>query len=136
MHLNAYLSFDGNCEEAFRYYEKHLGGKITAMLPYSEEPKGGSGMAVPDAWKKKIMHASMTIGESVLMGGDPPPPYYRKPQGVSVNISMNDVDKAERMFGALADGGEITMPFAQTFWVKRFGMVTDKFGVQWMINCE
>lgn len=137
MHLIAYLSFNGNCEEAFRYYAKHLGGTIEAMIPFADAPAGQDcGPEVKPEWKKKIMHASLRVGEAVLMGGDPPPPHYAKPQGVSVSIGLDDPDEAERIFHALADGGETTMPFAETFWAKRFGMCTDRFGVQWMVNCE
>ncbi|MFQ5564619.1 MAG: VOC family protein [Parvularculaceae bacterium] len=133
MQLNAYLSFNGNCEEAFRYYEKHLGGKIEGMFPFEGSPMEGD---MPPDWKKKIMHASLRIGDEVLMGADPPPAHYSKPQGVSVSISVKDPAEAERIFAALADGGEVAMPIAETFWAQRFGMVTDRFGAPWMVNCE
>lgn len=141
MQLIAYLSFDGNCEDAFRYYEKHLGGKIEALSRFSEAPPaeggGEEGCApeIPAEWKDKVMHARMSVGDSLLMGGDPPPPHYQKPQGISVNITVDDPAEADRIFAALADGGEVTMPIAETFWAKRFGMCADRFGTPWMVNC-
>lgn len=137
MQLIAYLSFDGNCEEAFRYYQKHLGGEVKVLARFSDVPTSeNSKSVIPPEWKDKIAHARLEIGGAVLMGGDPPPPYYQKPQGVSVNISLTDVAEAERIFNALADGGRITMPFAETFYAKRFGMCVDRFGTAWMVNCE
>jgi PhnB protein len=137
MQLIAYLSFDGNCEEAFRYYEKQLDGKIEAMIPFADAPAGDKNSpGVAPEWKKKIMHASLRVGDAVLMGGDPPPPYYQKPQGVSVSISVDEAGEAERIFNALADGGDVRMPFAETFWAHRFGMCVDRFGTPWMVNCE
>lgn len=138
MELIAYLGFDGNCEEAFRYYEKHLRGEIRAMLHFSDGPPDaeGCGPDLPAEWKNKIMHACMTVGDSTLMASDAPPPHYQKPQGTSVNISVGDPEEAERIFAALADGGEAMMPIAETFWAKRFGMCRDRFGTLWMINCS
>jgi PhnB protein len=134
MQTAVYLSFNGNCAEAFRYYEKHLGGKIDGQFAFSDAPEGGA-PGVPDDWKSKIMHVSMTVGDTVLMGSDAPPPHFKTPQGFSVSLHTEDAAKAERVFDALADGGEVQMPLAETFWAKRFGMVTDRFGTPWMINC-
>jgi PhnB protein len=132
MQFVAYLGFNGNCEEAFRYYEKHLRGKIEAMISHEGAPAEAH---VPAEWKKKIMHAKLVVGDAVLMGADAPEPHYSKPQGVSVSIHVDDVKEAERIFDALADGGVTTMPLGETFWAKRFGMMTDCFGTPWMINC-
>lgn len=131
MQLTPYLTFNGNCEEAFRYYEKHLRGKIEAMIPHEGTPAEEH---VPANWKKKIMHARLVVGDAALMGSDAPPQHYSKPQGVSVSINVDDLKEGERMFHALADGGTTTMPFAETFWAKGFGMCTDRFGTLWMVN--
>lgn len=133
MQLNAYLSFKGNCEEAFQFYRKVFGGKIEAMIPHEGTPAESN---VPAEWKKKIMHARMTIGDSVLMGGDPPPSYYQQPQGFSINIALKEANEAERIFKALADSGSTVMPIGETFWALRFGMCKDRFGIPWMVNVE
>jgi PhnB protein len=133
MQLNAYLSFKGNCEEAFQFYAKCFGGKIEAMIPHEGTPAETN---VPAEWRKKIMHARMTIGDSLLMGGDPPPSHYHQPHGFCINIALKDPAEAERIFKTLAEGGLITMPIGETFWAQRFGMCSDRFGIPWMINVE
>jgi PhnB protein len=132
MKIIAYLSFNGNCAEAFRYYEKHLRGKIEAMLPHEGTPAEEH---VPANWKKKIMHAKLTVGDAELMASDSPREHYQKPQGTGVSIHLDDAKEGERIFNALADGGSVTMPFSETFWAKGFGMCTDRFGTPWMVNC-
>lgn len=132
MHFHAYLTFNGDCEEAFRYYAKHLGGEISALMKFSEGPPD---MPVDDADRDLIMHASLNIGNAMIMASDAPGGRYRKPQGVSVSIAIDDPKEAERIFAALADGGDIEMPIGETFWAERFGMVTDRWGTPWMINC-
>ncbi|HEX4489120.1 MAG TPA: VOC family protein [Terriglobales bacterium] len=133
MKLNNYLYFNGDCEAAFKFYEKVLGGKINAMMPHAGSPAENS---VPKEWAGKILHAHMTIGESVLMASDAPPNHYEKPQGFSINIPAADVAEAERVFKAMSEGGKIVMPIAETFWALRFGMFNDRFGIPWMVNCE
>ena len=133
MQLNPYLHFNGRCEEAFKLYEKVLGGKIEVMLPHEGTPAAGH---VPPEWKKKIMHARLNIGDQVLMASDAPPGHYHQPQGFTVSISIKDPAEAERIFKALADKGKITMPLDKTFWAQRFGMLVDQFGIPWMVNCE
>jgi PhnB protein len=133
MHLNNYLYFNGDCEAAFKFYEKCLGGKINTMMPHTGSPAEKS---VPAEWGLKILHAHMTVGKSVLMASDAPPNHYAKPQGFSINIAVDEVDEAERVFKAMSEGGSVTMPIAETFWALRFGMFTDKFGIPWMVNCE
>lgn len=132
MQLIAYLGFDGNCEEAFRYYEKHLGGKIEAMVRTADTPAAAHS---PKEMQDKIMHARLSIGDAVLMGGDAPPGRSANKAGFSVNIQMDDVAEGERIFNSLADGGEVQAPLEETFWADRFGMVIDRFGTPWMINC-
>jgi PhnB protein len=131
--LNPYLFFNGQCEAAFKFYEKCLGGKITMMITHEGTPAAEQ---VPPAWGKKIIHARLVVGEEVLMGSDAPPERYQKAQGFSVSLSIADQAEAERIFQALAEGGKVTMPIQETFWAVRFGMLVDQFGTPWMVNCE
>jgi PhnB protein len=133
MQFNSYLFFDGNCEEAFTTYAKIFGGKIEAMLTHEATPASAQ---TPPEWQKKIIHARLSIGNSVLMASDAPQGRFSKPQGFSVNIGLTDVKEAERIFSALSEGAAVTMPLAETFWAHRFGMLTDRFGTPWMVNVE
>jgi PhnB protein len=133
MSINTYLMFNGNCEEAFKFYEKVLGGKIEAMLPHAGTPAEGF---VPPEWRNKIMHASMKIGDDVLMASDSPPQYQESMKGFHVSLHVKDTKEAERAFTALAEGGTVKMPLEETFWAARFGMLVDKFGTPWMVNCD
>jgi|ERR1017187_486069 PhnB protein len=134
MQLNAYLYFNGQCEEAFKFYEQLLGGKIEAMFPHAGTP---AEQYVPPEWRDKIMHARLTVGGSVLMGSDAPPGHYHEAsKGFSVNIGLQEPEEAERIFHALAENGKVNMPIEKTFWAERFGMLVDRFGIPWMINCE
>jgi PhnB protein len=132
MQLNPYLLFNGQCETAFKFYEKCLGGKIEAMIPHTGTPAESS---VPAEWRDKIMHASMTVDGAVLMASDAPPEHYQAPKGFSVSINLKNAAEAERIFNALAENGTVKMPLQQTFWATRFGMLTDRWGIPWMINC-
>lgn len=132
MKLNAYLVFDGHCKEAFEFYEQLLGGKIEAMITHAGAP---AEMQVAPEWVEKIMHARLTVGTSLLMGSDATPDRYHKPQGITVNIGIDDTAEAERIFHALAEKGIVQMPIQPTFWATRFGLATDRFGIPWMINC-
>lgn len=131
--MNPYLLFNGDCEAAIRFYEKSLGGKVEAMFTHEGTPME---KLVPAEWRKKIIHARLALGDKVLMASDCPPERYVKPQGFSVNLDFKTPAEAERVFGALAENGSVQMPLQQTFWAARFGMVTDRFGTPWMINCE
>lgn len=133
MQINPYLHFNGNCEAAFKFYERVLGGKIEMMMTHAGTPIEKD---VPAEWRNKIIHARMTVDAHVLMGSDAPPEHYKKPQGFSVCLNFNDPAKAERTFHALAEKGQVTMPFGKTFWAEGFGMLVDQFGAPWMINCE
>jgi PhnB protein len=133
MQINPYLFFDGNCEEAFRHYEKALGGTIMAMLPHEGTP---AEQHAPPEWKKKILHARLEVNGEAIMASDAPPGHYRKPQGFSVSVTVKTKADAERVFKELASGGTVTMPLAETFFSPAFGMVTDRYGVPWMVNCE
>ncbi len=128
-----YLSFNGDCEAAFRFYEKVLGGKILMMMRYADAPPD-----VPRAPETidRIMHARLKVGDRLLMGGDAPSQFFSKPQGFCVSIMVDDPAEAERVFAQLGDAGKIMTPIASTFWAQRFGMLIDKFGIPWMVNCE
>jgi PhnB protein len=133
MRMHPYLSFKGDCEAAFSFYEQHLGAQPGAIFRY-----GGSPMAsdVPADWSDKVMHGSLTVGGQLLMGGDVAPERYEAPKGFSLTLQIEQTAEAERVFDALAKDGQVVMPLEQTFWAVRFGMVIDRFGVPWLINCE
>jgi PhnB protein len=134
MQLISYLYFDGQCENAFKFYAKCLGGKIEAMMTHEGTPAAGE---VPPEWRKKILHARMAVGSQVLMASDAPPGHFQKPQGFSVNIQVKEPAEAERIFHALSENAKATiMPIQETFWASRFGMLVDQFGTPWMVNCE
>ena len=144
MRVNPYLSFNGNCREAFEFYAALFGGRIMAMMTWADMPadarpeQPAEGCAAPDmgaAMKDKIMHACMDIGGTLLMAGDAPQGMYQKPVGTNITMNIDDPAEADRVFAALTEGGSITMPIGETFWADRFGMVTDRFGTPWMINC-
>ncbi|MCL1491946.1 MAG: VOC family protein [Pseudanabaena sp. Salubria-1] len=133
MKLSPYLSFNDECEVAFKFYEQCLDGKIDAMMTYGNSPMAEQ---TPPEKLDKIMHASITVGDTVMMGSDAPPNYFEKPQGFSVSLVLTDPDEAERVFNALAENGTVQMPIQETFWAARFGMLVDRFGTPWMINCD
>src|SRR5690242_6594489 len=132
MQINPYLLFHGQCEEAFKFYEQCLKGRIEAMMTHAGTP---AETQVPPEWRNKILHARMTVGDQVLMASDAPPGRYERPQGFSVSIGLTDTAEAERIFNALEENGKVVMALQQTFWATRFGMVVDRFGIPWMINC-
>jgi PhnB protein len=133
MRINPYLTFDGQCEEAFKFYEKVFGGKIEVLHRF-----GGSPMAehMPAAFHQKIMHARLIVGDKILMGSDAPPDRYEPMKGFSVSLGIVKPADAERIFNALAERGTVRMAIQKTFWATRFGMLVDRFGTPWMINCE
>ena len=133
MQVTTYLSFKGNCEEAFKLYEQCLGGELGAIFRYA-----GTSLAdqVPADWQDKVMHGSMTVGGHELMGGDVAPDRYEEPKGFSLSLQIKSTAEAERIFHELAKGGKVAMPLEKTFWAERFGMLVDRFGIPWLINCE
>lgn len=133
MQIHPYLLFKGDCEQAFQYYEKALGGKIEAMIRHEGTPAEAH---VSPEWRRKIMHARLTVGDQALMGSDAPLERFERPQGFSVSLQVKSPAEAERVFNSLAEGGTVRMPIQQTFWSARFGMLVDRFGIPWMINCE
>ncbi|HEV2422621.1 MAG TPA: VOC family protein [Candidatus Acidoferrales bacterium] len=132
MQFVPHLHFNGQCEEAFKFYERCFGGKIQNLSSYAAMPGEAH---VPADWRDKVMHATLAVGDQLLMGCDPPPGRFQPPAGFSVAIQLNDVAAGERIFKALAESGKVTMPFQKTFWSPGFGMVDDRFGIGWMINC-
>ncbi len=139
MQWNPYLAFNGKCEAAFKFYEKCLGGKIVMMSRYSEMPpsdQAGCG-EMPKEAMNRIMHARLVVGNQILMGGDCPPGMpYQGIHGNAVAVQVDTAEQAEKLFQALSEGGNVTMPIGETFWAVRFGMLSDQFGVPWMVNCE
>jgi PhnB protein len=133
MQVNAYLLFNGQCETAFKFYEQCLRGKITAMMTHAGTPAEEH---TPKEWRNKIIHARMNVGDGVLMGSDAPPDHYQTPQGFSVSLQIKEPAEADRIFAALSENGTVRMPIQKTFWAIRFGMLVDKFGTPWMVNCE
>jgi len=133
MKLNPYLNFPGTCEEAMNTYAKVLGGEIVAMLAYGDMP---GEMEIPDDLRKKIAHARLIVGDQVLMASDSGPDRFKPMQGVSVTLNIPEPDEADRVFKALVDGGTAIMPLEETFWAHKFGVLVDRFGIQWMVNCE
>jgi PhnB protein len=133
MQLNPYLQFDGNCGEAFRFYEKVLGGKILMMMRAGDSPMASQ---MPADRHDAIIHARLDLGDVKLMGSDAMGGCYAAPAGFHVTLGTEQPAEADRLFTALAEGGNITMPIQETFWALRFGMLVDRFGTPWMVNCE
>jgi PhnB protein len=133
MRMNPYLSFKGDCEDAFTYYEQHLGAELGPIFRYGGSPMAGD---VPPDWSDKIMHGTVTIGGQVLMGGDVAPDRYEAPKGFSLSLQIEGPEEARRVYHALSDGGAVVMPLEPTFWAVLFGMVIDRFGIPWLLNCE
>jgi PhnB protein len=131
--LSTYLFFNGNCEQAIKLYEKVFGGKIVMMMRNADAP---SEARMPNTPDNMVMHVRLDIGNMMLLASDCPPNMYDKPQGFRVMFGVEKAAEGERVFNALAEGGSVQMPYQKTFWAHRFGMVTDKFGTPWMINCE
>ncbi len=133
MRLNPYLTYNGQCEAAFRFYESCLGGKILFMMRYGESPMAGQ---TPPGFENKIMHATLDVRGQVLSGVDTAPDCYQKPQGYFVMLGLDDAAEAERIFHELSQDAVVQMPLQETFWAQRFGVLIDRFGTPWMLNCE
>ena len=132
MELSTHLLFDGDCEKAFLFYEPLLGGEIVTMLSYGDSPMAGD---VPDIWRSKIIHATMTLDGQTLSGADAPPDGYECPQGFAVLVHPSTEKVCERMFNALAAGGTVKIPLQKTFWSSAYGLVVDRFGIPWEVSC-
>ena len=133
MQVSPYLSFKGDCEAAFKFYEKCFGAKLGDLFRYEGSPMADQ---APAGWGNKVMHGSVTVGDLMLMGADITPDRYEAPKGFSLSLQIPTVDEAERVFRELASGGTVTMALEQTFWAARFGALVDRFGVPWQVNCE
>jgi PhnB protein len=131
MKLYTYLNYGGNCQEAFRFYEQLLGGKISMMMTHGQGPNPNEG---PPNWKNAILHARMTIGETELLAADIPG--SQPMRSAYLTLMAGSIDEAERIYGGLSDGGEIFMPMQETFFAFRFAQLRDKFGTSWMILHE
>jgi PhnB protein len=133
MKINPHLNFDGQCREAFSFYEKALGAKVLFMMTWGEMP--GADQFPPET-HKRIMHATLSVGDQTLMGADSPPGRHQKPAGFSVALHVKEAEEGKRVFETLAENGNVTMPYQQTFWSPGFGMCVDPFGIPWMVNTE
>lgn len=132
MQVNPYLAFSGQCKEAMEFYQRCLGAEIVAMQTFGETP--AAEQAPPEA-RDRILHAALKIGDTLLMASDAPPGQDEVHSGFFVSLQVDQPAEAERIFPALSEGGTVTMPLEQTFWATRFGMLVDRFGVPWLINC-
>ena len=134
MQVQSYLFFDGRCEEAVEFYKKALGAKVEMLMRFKEAPDPPPPGMVPPGFENKVMHTSIRIGDTVVMASDGCTERKANFQGFSLSLAVEKEAEADRLFAALADGGQVQMPLGKTFWSPRFGMVTDRFGVGWMIN--
>jgi PhnB protein len=128
--LDIYLNYRGSCEQAFRFYEQHLGGKITGITRHGEQPNPN----IPADWKEKVLHARIEIGTTVVMGADIP--QAEPMRSAYLTLSLDGEQEAERVYALLIDGGEIFMKMEKTFFANRFAMLRDKFGTSWMLLHE
>ena len=133
MKLSPRLSFNGQCQEAMDFYERCFGAKIQFSLTYGNSPMSGH---VSPEWADKILHATIAVGESILYTADAPPEQYEPPKGFHVTIGVAEASEAERIFRELSEGGAVKMPLQQTFWSIRFGVLVDRFGIPWEVNCQ
>lgn len=134
MHVEPYLFFEGRCEEAVEFYRKALGAEAIMLMRYKDSPEPAPPGKLPPGSDNKVMHASLRIGDTTVMASDGLATGRPTFQGFCLSLTVPDEARAEQLFAALAEGGKVQMPLAKTFWSPRFGMVTDRFGVGWMIN--
>jgi PhnB protein len=127
MRLDIYVNYRGNCEQAFRFYEQHLGGRITGMARHGGQPSP----AIPSGWEEKVLHARIELATTVLMGADIP--QAEPMRSAYLTLTLDRDEEAERVYALLADGGEIFMKMAQTPFANRFAMLRDRFGTSWML---
>lgn len=130
MQFVTYLNFNGKCGEAFKFYAEVFGGELH-MFTYGESPMCDQ---TPPELRNQIMHAALKVGDAMIMGSDAPPTMYQPAQGFGVAIALEDLPRAERIFHALSQGGQVRMPLEETFWAKRFGDVVDRYGTPWMVS--
>lgn len=133
MLIQPYLSFNGRCEEAVAFYRQALGAELEMMMRFKEAPDAPPEGMIPADWGDKVMHASITVGDQRIMMSDGCDPQGSGFAGFSLAVSVPDVATADRVFAALSAGGQVTMPQGETFWSPRFGMLTDRYGIAWMV---
>jgi len=133
MKLNTYLNYGGNCAHAFRFYEEHLGGRITMMTTHGERPESSH---VHPEWKDAILHARLELGGTEVFGADVPPDRFQPMRSAYLTLTLDTAGEAERIYRLLTDGGQIFMPMEETFFALRFAMLRDKFGTSWMLLCD
>ena len=131
--IQPYLMFGGRCEEALEFYRTALGAQIDMIMRFKDSPEPPPPGMLPPGFENKVMHASFRIGDNILMASDGCEEGQRF-SGISLSISVATEAEADRFFAALSDGGQVQMPLDKTFWSPRFGMLTDRFGISWMIN--
>lgn len=131
MQLDIYVNYPGHCEEAFRFYEQHLNGKITMMMNHEQQPGAAN---IPENWKKAILHARMKLGDTVLMGADIP--NAEPMRSAYLTLRLGSAEEAERIYAILSNGGQVFMKMEETFFASRFAMLRDKFGTSWMLLHE
>ena len=130
MQLHTYLNYGGNCEQAFQFYEQHLGGTITMLMRHGEQPGPSQ---LPPEWNGKVLHARMNLGGTELLGADIPPDRFQPMRSAYLSLTVDSIKEAERVYGLLTDGGEIFMKMEETFFAHRFAMCRDRFGTSWML---
>ncbi|HWE44071.1 MAG TPA: VOC family protein [Gemmatimonadaceae bacterium] len=133
MRLNTYLNYGGNCRQAFEFYEKHLGGKITMMTTHAEVPDPGN---VPAEWRDAVLHARIELGGTTVFAADVPPERFQPMRSAYLSLSVDSDAEAERIYALLSDGGQIFMRMEETFFAHRFAMLRDRFGTSWMLLHE
>ncbi len=132
MNTSIYLGFDGCCEEAFLFYERVLGATIGHMLKFASSPISDQ---VPENWQDKIVNGDILLNGVRISGGDLLPDQYREPAGYALLLSIDSAAETKRLFAELADNGTILLPIQETFWSSSYGILTDRFGVTWKLNC-
>lgn len=132
--VQPYLFFNGNCEEAVEYYKKAIGAQVQFSMRYSESPEKAPPGMIPPGFENKIMHTTFHVGDSVIMASDDCSTQRSAMGGFSLSIGVKDSAEADRIFKALAEGGQVKMPLTKTFWSPKFGMLKDRFGVSWMVS--
>jgi len=134
MRVETYLFFDGRCEEAIEFYKKVLGAEVTMLMRFKDSPEPPQPGMIPPGSENKIMHVSFRVGDTTVMASDGRCTGQANFQGFSLSLTVANEAEADRKFAALAEGGQVQMPMAKTFWSPRFGMVTDRFGLGWMVS--
>ena len=134
MRVETYLFFDGRCEEAIEFYKKVLGAEVTMLMRFKDSPEPPQPGMIPPGSENKIMHVSFRVGDTTVMASDGRCTGQANFQGFSLSLTVANEAEADRKFAALAEGGQVQMPMAKTFWSPRFGMVTDRFGLGWMVT--